>query len=131
MSAEVEHVRSVILGIGIDVNQTASEFPADLRDIATSLKLATGKTVSRADLAEEVLRELDREYARILAGQFTAVAEEWGSRCSTLGKQVTITMGTRRVRGRAEALDENGALLLRTEHGRIERIIGGEVTLAK
>ena len=70
-------------------------------------------------------------YARILAGQFAAVAEEWGSRCSTLGKQVTINMGTRRVRGRAEALDENGALLLRTEHGRIERIIGGEVTLTK
>ena len=131
MSAELEHVRSVILGIGIDATQTASEFPADLRNIATSLKLATGKTVSRADLAEAVLRELDREYARILAGQFAAVAEEWGSRCSTLGKQVTIDMGARRVRGRAEALDENGALLLRTEHGRIERIIGGEVTLIK
>jgi BirA family biotin operon repressor/biotin-[acetyl-CoA-carboxylase] ligase len=131
MSAELEHVRSVILGIGIDATQTASEFPADLRNIATSLKLATGKTVSRADLAEAVLRELDREYARILAGQFAAVAEEWGSRCSTLGKQVTIDMGARRVRGRAEALDENGALLLRTEHGRIERIIGGEVTLTK
>jgi len=131
MSAELEHVRSVILGIGIDATQTASEFPADLRNIATSLKLATGKTVSRADLAEAVLRELDREYARILAGQFDAVAEEWGSRCSTLGKQVTIDMGARRVRGCAEALDENGALLLRTEHGRIERIIGGEVTLTK
>ncbi len=131
MSAELEHVRSVILGIGIDATQTASEFPANLRNIATSLKLATGKTVSRADLAEAVLRELDREYARILAGQFAAVAEEWGSRCSTLGKQVTIDMGARRVRGRAEALDENGALLLRTEHGRIERIIGGEVTLTK
>jgi BirA family biotin operon repressor/biotin-[acetyl-CoA-carboxylase] ligase len=131
MSAELEHVRSVILGIGIDANQTASEFPADLRPIATSLKLATGKTVSRADLAEAVLRELDREYARILAGQFADVAQEWGSRCSTLGKQVTIDMGARRVRGRAEALDENGALLLRTEHGRIERIIGGEVTLTK
>jgi BirA family biotin operon repressor/biotin-[acetyl-CoA-carboxylase] ligase len=131
MSAELEHVRSVILGIGIDATQSASEFPADLRNIATSLKLATGKTVSRADLAEAVLRELDREYARILAGQFAAVAEEWGSRCSTLGKQVTIDMGARRVRGRAEALDENGALLLRTEHGRIERIIGGEVTLTK
>jgi len=131
MSAELEHVRSVILGIGIDVNQTASEFPADIRGIATSLKLATGKSVSRADLAEAVLRELDREYARILAGQFTAVAEEWADHCTTLGKLATIEMGTRRVRGRAEALDENGALLLRTEHGRIERIIGGEVTLAK
>ena len=131
MSAELEHVRSVILGIGIDVNQTASEFPADLRDIATSLKLATGKPISRADLAEVVLRELDREYARILAGDFTAVAEEWANHCTTLGKLATIDMGTRRVRGRAEALDENGALLIRTEHGRIERIIGGEVTLAK
>ncbi|MBC8324862.1 MAG: biotin--[acetyl-CoA-carboxylase] ligase [Verrucomicrobia subdivision 3 bacterium] len=131
MSAELEHVRSVILGIGIDVNQTASEFPTDLRDIATSLKLATGKPISRADLAEMVLRELDREYARILAGDFTAVAEEWASHCSTLGKLATINMGTRHVRGRAEALDENGALLIRTEHGRIERIIGGEVTLTE
>jgi BirA family biotin operon repressor/biotin-[acetyl-CoA-carboxylase] ligase len=131
MSAELEHVRSVVLGIGIDVNQTASEFPADLRGIATSLKLATGKNVSRPDLAEAVLRNLDHEYARILAGNFAAVAEEWASHCSTLGKQATIDMGTRRVHGRAEALDENGALLLRTEHGRIERIIGGEVTLTK
>ena len=131
MSAELEHVRSVVLGIGIDVNQTASEFPADVRGIATSLKLATGKNVSRPDLAEAVLRDLDRQYARILAGNFAAVAEEWASHCSTLGKQTSIDMGTRRVRGRAEALDENGALLLRTEHGRIERIIGGEVTLTK
>ena len=131
MSAELEHVRSLVLGIGIDVNQTASEFPADLRGIATSLKLATGKNVSRPDLAEAVLRNLDHEYARILAGNFAAVAEEWASHCSTLGKQATIDMGTHRVRGRAEALDENGALLLRTEHGRIERIIGGEVTLTK
>jgi BirA family biotin operon repressor/biotin-[acetyl-CoA-carboxylase] ligase len=131
MSAELEHVRSVVLGIGIDVNQTASEFPADIRNIATSLKLATGKSVSRADLAEVVLHELDREYARILAGDFAGVAEEWAGYCTTLGKLATIDMGTRRVRGRAEALDENGALLLRTEHGRIERIIGGEVTLTK
>ncbi|HIG82312.1 MAG TPA: biotin--[acetyl-CoA-carboxylase] ligase [Verrucomicrobiales bacterium] len=131
MSAELEHVRSVVLGIGIDVNQTASEFPADIRNIATSLKLATGKSLSRADLAEAVLHELDREYARILAGDFAAVAEEWAGYCTTLGKLATIDMGTRRVRGRAEALDENGALLLRTEHGRIERIIGGEVTLTK
>ncbi len=131
MSAELEHVRSVVLGIGIDANQTASEFPADIRNIATSLKLATGKSVSRADLAEAVLHELDREYARILAGDFAAVAEEWAGYCTTLGKLATIDMGTRRVRGRAEALDENGALLLRTEHGRIERIIGGEVTLTK
>ena len=51
--------------------------------------------------------------------------------CSTIGKQVTVGIGERRLRGRAEALDDDGALLLRTEHGRLERVIGGDVTLDK
>ena len=40
-------------------------------------------------------------------------------------------MGARLVRGHAEALDDDGALLVRTEHGHLERIIGGDVTLEK
>jgi biotin-(acetyl-CoA carboxylase) ligase len=44
---------------------------------------------------------------------------------------VTIHIGERQVRGRAESLDEDGALLVRTEHGHLERIIGGDVTLEK
>ena len=40
-------------------------------------------------------------------------------------------MGARQVSGRAEALDESGALLIRTQHGRVERVMGGDVTLAK
>jgi len=44
---------------------------------------------------------------------------------------VTIQIGERRRRGRAEALDDDGALVLRTEHGRLERVMGGDVTLEK
>jgi biotin-(acetyl-CoA carboxylase) ligase len=44
---------------------------------------------------------------------------------------VTIQIGERRIRGRAESLDDDGALLLRTDHGRLERITGGDVTLGK
>ena len=40
-----------------------------------------------------------------------------------------IKVGDRVVSGQAEALDDNGALLLRTEHGHLERIIGGDVSL--
>ena len=42
-----------------------------------------------------------------------------------------IIVGRRRIIGRAEALDESGALLLRTEHGRVERVTGGDVTVTK
>ncbi|HEY6226847.1 MAG TPA: biotin--[acetyl-CoA-carboxylase] ligase, partial [Verrucomicrobiae bacterium] len=68
---------------------------------------------------------------RILHGDFDEVADEWVSHCSTIGRQVSIQMGTETVHGRAEALDSDGALLLRTSHGRLERIMGGDVTVLK
>ena len=129
MSAEVDRVRHVILGIGVDVNQT--EFPAELRKLATSLKIEAGEEISRAELAVEILRELDFDYARVGGGKFPAVADEWESACVTIGKNVTVHIGDRKFRGRAESLDDDGALLVRTEHGHLERIIGGDVTLEK
>ena len=131
LSAELDHVKYVILGIGVDVNQSASELPAELRKGVTSLKIELGKPVSRPELATAILRELDQDYARVCVGQFAAVADEWEEHCTTIGRNVAIHIGDRRVQGRAESLDEDGALLLRTEHGHLERIIGGDVTLEK
>ena len=59
------------------------------------------------------------------------MADEWEARCQTIGRNVAIQIGGRRVQGRAEALGESGELLLRTEHGHLERISGGDVTLEK
>jgi BirA family biotin operon repressor/biotin-[acetyl-CoA-carboxylase] ligase len=131
LTAELDLVKYIILGIGLDVNQTAGEFPADLRRLATSLKIETGRHIDRAELAASILRELDIDYARIAAGQFDALADEWEAQSATLGRQVTLTAGSRKLLGRAESLDSDGALLLRTEHGRLERVIGGDVAMEK
>ncbi len=131
LSAEVDRVKYVILGIGVDVNLTTADFPADLRDVATSLKAELGKALSRADLAVEILRQLDADYTKVIDGGFAAIADEWEEHCSTIGRQVTIRAGERQIRGRAESLGEDGALLVRTEHGHLERVVGGDVTLAK
>jgi BirA family biotin operon repressor/biotin-[acetyl-CoA-carboxylase] ligase len=127
--AETDRIRHAVLGIGVDVNLVAEDFPAEIRRQATSLRLELGRAVDRAGLAVAVLRELDRDYRRALAGQFEAVAAEWESLCSTLGQYVAIRMGDRTVEGRAEAVDAGGALLVRTEFGRLERVSGGDVTL--
>lgn len=131
LGAELDHVRHIILGVGIDVNQTMAEFPEELRLIATSLREEAGRTIDRAALATTILHELDAVYGRLRAGDFHEVSDEWMRRCTTLGCRVTIRIGDRVVQGRAEALDEDGALLVRTDHGRLERIIGGDVTLEK
>ena len=129
--AELERVQYVVLGIGIDVNLNATDFPAELRPLATSLKIELGKTVSRPELAVRVLQELDYEYDRICSGRFGEVAEEWQEQCTTIGHNVVIRTGKREIRGRAESLGDDGAFLLRTEHGHLERITGGDVTLEK
>lgn len=129
LAAEIDRIRYVILGIGVNVNVT--EFPADLRHSATSLQIESGASVRRADLAASMLRELDADYERLCRGQFTRIAEEWAAQCTTMGRRVSIGLGDRIVHGRAESLDESGALLLRTDHGHLERIVGGDVTLEK
>jgi len=131
LNAEVDRVKYVILGIGVDVNLNSGDFPAELRKMATSLKAESGKPFPRADLAIAILRELDRDYARIIEGKFTEVADEWESHCTTIGHEVIIRCGQREIHGQAEALGEEGALLVRTEHGRLESVIGGDVTVEK
>jgi len=131
LGAELDRIRHATLGIGIDVNVDPAELPPELQAVATSLRSELGRVVDRASLATTVLRELDHLYQRLGDGDFHEIGDDWMRRCSTLGRRVVIHIGDRRVTGRAEALDEDGALLVRTEFGTIERIIGGDVTQEK
>lgn len=64
MNAEVTRVRYVVVGIGINVNQ--SSFPAELQETATSLRMVTGREWSRVELCAALLKSLDREYRTLL-----------------------------------------------------------------
>lgn len=129
LSGEQDRVRHAVLGIGLDVNVAASDFPPELRRGATSLRIELGQPVLRAEMAVAVLRELEVDYARLTTGRFEEVADEWEALCTTLGRDLEVVIGERRLRGRAEALDQDGSLLLRTDYGRLECVTGGDVTL--
>jgi BirA family biotin operon repressor/biotin-[acetyl-CoA-carboxylase] ligase len=131
LNTEPDRIKYAILGIGVDVNVDTAELPPEVRKLATSLRIESGETISRAELAVAILRELDEDYARIGAGKFAAVADEWEAHCTTIGKNMTVQIGERKIRGCAESLGDDGALLLRTEHGRLEPITGGDITLEK
>jgi BirA family biotin operon repressor/biotin-[acetyl-CoA-carboxylase] ligase len=128
LSAEGDEILSAILGIGIDVNCRREDFPSEVAAIATSVELEAGRTFNRPALAAEILRVLDDAY---LTAQmdFDSIIAEWARLCTTLGKQVVVTMGKRRIEGHAQALDADGALLLRRDNGRIERILGGDLVV--
>lgn len=136
MRTELDAIKFVILGIGLDVNCDASDFPPEVRGIATSLKseLAgqVGEPILRGDLAVALLRELDRAYGLVSDdGGFDEIRREWGRISSTLGKRVALQIGPHRLEGFAQALDEDGSLLVRCDDGRIEHAVSGDVMMEK
>jgi BirA family biotin operon repressor/biotin-[acetyl-CoA-carboxylase] ligase len=127
MSSETESINYVILGIGINLNMSAGQFPADLRYPATSVALEQGAAVSRIDFARALFRRLDHTYFLFLEQGFPPVISEWESLCDLMGTTVEVDYQDRLVRGRVEGLDEDGALLLRLPEGGRERVLAGDV----
>jgi BirA family biotin operon repressor/biotin-[acetyl-CoA-carboxylase] ligase len=130
LRAEADEILLAILGIGIDVNCGQEDFPKELAGVATSLELETGSAQDRVALAAQVLTDVDECYGAALT-DFEAVADEWAKLCTTLGRHIVVTMGQRRIEGFAQALDSDGALLLRRDSGQMERILGGDVTVER
>ncbi len=128
LRAELDRIHYVVLGIGVNVNQQKQDFPQTLRNQAGSLRMVVGYPVDRPACAVDLLRELDRLYATLVDEGCEAVAEEWRWRSDTLGKKVRVDTGTAVVEGVAEALDENGGLVVRTHRGKSLTLQSGMVT---
>ncbi|MBI5485369.1 MAG: biotin--[acetyl-CoA-carboxylase] ligase [Deltaproteobacteria bacterium] len=128
MSAETDGINFVILGIGVNLNMTADQFPDDLRHPATSIMLESGSKVVRSHFAASVLNELDKLYAVFLLSGFAPVRQEWQQRCNAGGRQIVVSdAGVDCLSGLFAGIDEDGALLLQTGSGRIERVVSGDV----
>jgi BirA family biotin operon repressor/biotin-[acetyl-CoA-carboxylase] ligase len=129
MEAELERVRFVILGIGVNVNTRAADFPPYLRDTATSLALAAGRPIDRLAFTATMLASLERLYGRFLAAGFGSLRAEWEARDVLHGERVTATAAGTDVTGRVVGLDDDGALRVAVRGGEVRRIVAGEVTL--
>lgn len=116
---------ALIAGIGVNVNQ--SEFPAELRDIATSLRRETKREVSRHALLERIVAESLR-YADLLAdrGRQTILDEFSAHSSYAEGKSVLVTTPGGQISGITAGLDQHGFLLVRTAQG-VETIVTGGV----
>jgi BirA family biotin operon repressor/biotin-[acetyl-CoA-carboxylase] ligase len=110
----------VILGIGLNVNQTA--MPGELGDRATSLRLEAGRPFDRERLLAALQERLLGWYRRWLAEGFGGVREAWRALSATLGRRVERDGEA----GVAVDLGADGALLVRTDAGAVARWVAVE-----
>lgn len=111
----VEAAGAVVVGMGLNVHG-APPGAAWLDDLA-------GRRTDRAELLDRWLRSLDG-----LLGDWHGVARRYRLECQTVGRRVAVEVGDRVLAGIAEAIDDDGLLVLRLEDGTVQSLAVGDVT---
>ena len=127
MSAETDRVHYVVLGIGVNLNMQEDQFPDNLRYPATSLAIAGDRPVSRLDFTRALLREIDAWYQIFLQQGSEPVLDAWVQLCDMTGKAVRVDCNEVQIEGVMAGIAEDGALLVRTATGKMERFYAGDV----
>jgi BirA family biotin operon repressor/biotin-[acetyl-CoA-carboxylase] ligase len=130
MHCEPDRVHYAVIGIGMNVNQT--KMPEAIADVATSLRIETGKSPSRLDLLIRLLRHLDRYYNQFLAEGARPILRRF-AQVSTYfeGKHVRVTTATESFTGVTAGLEPSGVLRVARDDGRgTESVLSGDVAEA-
>lgn len=117
-------VAYAIIGVGLNCCQKVSDFPPEIRDIATSLAMVTGKEIRRSQVAAAIIEAL-----WCMDLKDTSM-DRYRADCMTLGREVSLVKADGSARhGTALDVDPSGALIVRFPDGHIETVNSGEVSV--
>lgn len=130
MNAEMDRINYIVIGTGINVNIMPEDFPADIRQVATSLAIMKGEKLPRVKFFQAVLESMETLYQTVKTGGFKPVMQAWKKYAITLGQEVNVIGIGKNASfsGIAADIDEDGALLVDTADGR-RRVLAGDVSI--
>ena len=120
-------VHYLVLGIGLNVNHLITDFPAELRAAATSLRLESTQVFKRPDLFFALLERVLRDCRLFFQTGFAPFQQPWRKMSATLGNTVVLDGAGGKLHGKAVDLDSTGALLVEDGQGKLHRIFCGEI----
>ena len=123
LSAEMDRVKFVVVGIGLNVNANLSQLPPG----ATSLKVEAKRPFSRIEVIQEILREFEKWYVRLDGEGFAPVRERFRELSVTLKKRIRVSDSAGSMEGEAIDIDYDGGLLIRQDSGVIVKRMAGDV----
>lgn len=127
-STDLEYINYAVVGIGINANQT--DFPEEIKDMASSIRLETGKEINRAELLGTFLNIFETYYETFLETEdLTKLSEKYNRLLVNRGREVKIIeKETERILT-AVGIDDKGGLIVEDCNGQRETIISGEVSV--
>jgi BirA family biotin operon repressor/biotin-[acetyl-CoA-carboxylase] ligase len=129
--AEQDAIKYVITSFGLNVNQTRSKFPPEVRDIATSIRIELGRKVDRPEVFRRILREFDRQYMDFSKSDGSEILDRWRALSGTLGKRVKVQLRDGKVEGVAKDVENDGSLIIDVGGGSLRSVAYGDVTILR
>ncbi len=128
VKAQGETTSYAVIGIGLNTNVDASEFPKEIQATSTSVWSESGRRINHLDFEADLLKELDPMISNVAVGGagFSLVSDEWKHASATLGQLVRVSLGDRIIEGRAVELDDDGTLHVDTGQGVI-KVLSGDI----
>lgn len=129
MSAAKNDIRYVIVGLGMNVNTPFEILPDDIRDIATSVYIETGKRFKRAEIVRTFLKLFEHYYQLLLESGSEQIVPRWKEHSEIIGKRIRVDAVSNTFVGRVIDVGRSGVLLLEDERGNVQSIISGDVSI--
>ncbi|HWQ19290.1 MAG TPA: biotin--[acetyl-CoA-carboxylase] ligase [Methanotrichaceae archaeon] len=121
ISLETNELEHAVIGIGINANVDLELYLPEWN--ATSLAKEIGHKVSRVELVQKILEEIEKALEDVTSEE---ISEEWRRRSATLGRYVKIASRTGDIYGEAVSLLDDGSLSIRLADGQMQRILAGD-----
>lgn len=129
MQAESDRIHSVIIGIGMNINQQIEDFPVDLQEKASSLLIESGAQVSRAKVIQRVLIRMEDLYTLYLQEGFMPIKILWESYAISLGQVIKASTVNDTIVGKALGITDAGVLLLEDNLGTVHSIYSADIEI--
>ena len=126
MSADMEFIEYIVLGVGINVS--GLEFPNELKNIATSLKLE-GYDVKKLNIIWQFVYEFELLYNLYLNENTSEVVNILRNNSSVLGKQINVHYMNEVESAIAVDINNQGALIIKTQEGEVKELSSGEISI--
>lgn len=131
MTPEMDEIQYIVVGAGINVNNASpEEFHEDVRPTATSLRIETGRQISRAELLNRVLLRFEENYEIFLTTlDLSGLRERYQRHLLNMGAQVRVLDPAGEFTGVSEGIDDRGELIVVKENGERVPVYAGEVSV--
>lgn len=129
LQADMDIVHSIIIGIGVNVNQEIDAFEESIQSIATSLSMEMGREVDRSLLVAKILYYLEKYGNLYVEKGFQPIKILWESYNCTIGNRIRATMLRETLEGVALGITDNGVLELKLDNGEIRGIYSADIHL--